>query len=239
MKPLVTRLTKATVLGLLLTANPALAWPVDWLHDVEAGKEKFVKLPRVDWLEVEDTSVATAEWVAGANELILTGVKEGRTVVLLGAEGKVAAWRVRVGKKTATLAASEFAAKDAARKACPSFREAPSEDVSLSVQVKSEACLKALRALFETDAFEARRLELEFDGAVLQSQLKALQGGLDSVTHGKVSAKYVGAGLVLSGRCSQAEYRKLLWEVLRRTVGRFALDDRIDVEATDAIDGGP
>ena len=68
--------------ALLLAAPTALAVPPDWTHDVEPGREKFVKLPRLDWVEVEDPSVATAEWLGDANELLLSGLKPGRTLLL-------------------------------------------------------------------------------------------------------------------------------------------------------------
>lgn len=208
---------------------PALAgaWPVDWVHDVEAGKEKFVRLPRLDWFEVEDPNVAQVEWLADSGELLLTGLKPGRTVVLLGADGKVAAWRVRVGTKPVT----DEAAWKAAQKACPDFAATPLEDVKLTVTVQDEACRKALTALFQTDAFEARHLELTFAMPVLQAQLKSVEEGLREIAGRRATARYVGAGLVLEGQVSRDEHHKLLWAVLRRTLGRFALDDRIEEPA--------
>jgi hypothetical protein len=88
-----------------------------------------------------------------------------------------------------------------------------------------------LLALFQTDAVEARGLELTFTQQMLQAQLKDLQKAYDAVTKGKVKARYVGAGLVLTGVVSQAEYRKVLWETLKRSLGRFALDDQLEVVA--------
>jgi hypothetical protein len=204
-------------------ALPAFAWPVDWIHDVEAGKEKFVKLPGVDWLEVDDPKVVSVEWLAESKELLLSGLKPGRATVLLGADGKVAAWRVRVSAPPQTDAAV-FAA---AQKACPDLRSSPLDDVKLTVTVHDESCRKALLALFQTDAFEARALDLTFDGKVLQSQLKSVQEALLAITRNRVKARYVGAGLVLDGNVTVAEHRKVLWEVLRRTLGRFALDDQM------------
>lgn len=216
----------------VLCSAPALAWPVDWAHDVEPGKERFVRLPRVDWFEVEDPKVAQVEWLADSNELLLSGLKAGRTVVLLGAEGKVAAWRVRVGQKPL----QDEKALQAAQKACPDLKLTPLDDVKLTVTVHAEPCRQALKALFQTDVVEARALELTWTQDMLQAQLKELQRAFDGIAKGKVSAKYVGAGLVLTGKVSEAEHRKLLWEVLRRSLGRFALDDQLEVTA--AADGG-
>lgn len=217
-------------LALALTGSTALAWPVDWIHDVEPGREKFVKLPRLDWFEVDVPGVVQVEWLAESNELLLTGLKAGRATVLLGADGKVAAWRVRVG----TPAVRDDAAYTAAQKACPDFKATPLDDVKLTVTVKDEACHKALHALFQSDAFEARHLELTFDGKVLQAQLKRVQDGLQLASKGRVKARYVGAGLVLDGAATEAEHRKVLWAVLQRTLGRFALADEVEVARPDA-----
>lgn len=213
-----------------LFSLPALAWPVDWIHDVEVNKEKFIKLPRVDWFEVDDPKVVSVEWVAESNELLLIGLKPGRATVLLGADGKVAAWRVRVG----TPPALDDAVFTAAKKACPDLKVTPLDEVKLTVTAGDEGCRKALLALFQTDAFEARHLDLTFDGKVLQTQLRSVQDGLQLTTKGRVKARYVGAGLVLDGPVTIAEHRKLLWETLRRTLGRFALDDQTEKPEPDA-----
>ena len=218
------------VLCVCVLAVRAGAWPVDWIHDVEVGKEKFVKLPAVDWLEVDDPKVLSVEWVAESNELLLIGNKPGRATVLLGAGGKVAAWRVRVGTPPVT----DDALLAATKKACPDLKVTPLEDVKLSVTVQDEGCRKGLMALFQTDAFEARHLDLTFEGKVLQTQLKLVQDGLQLTTKGRVKARYVGAGLILDGPVTVAEHRKLLWETLRRTLGRFALDDQTEESDADA-----
>jgi hypothetical protein len=210
-----------------VASGPAAAWPVDWLHEVEPGAEKFVRLPQVDWFEVEDPSVASVEWLE-SGELFISGLKAGRTLVLLGSEGKVAAWRIRVGGKPLTDEASYLSAQ----KLCANFTPTPLDEVKLTVTVKDEACRKALLALFQTDVFEARHLELTFEGKVLQAQLSSVQEAARQIAKGRVTARYVGAGLVLEGSVSEVEHRKLLWEVLRRTLGRFALDDKLTVTQT-------
>jgi hypothetical protein len=225
------RFLRHTSLLVVLLATAAQAWPVDWIHDVEAGKERFIKLPKLDWFEVEDPKILEVMWQADSNELLLIGLKPGRTTVLLGAEGKVAAWRVRVGTPPATSDVTFAAAK----KVCPDLRLTPLEDVKVSVSVHDEACRQALLKYFETDAVEARSLDLAFDSTVLQSQLKSVEEGLRTVAKGRVKARYVGAGLVMEGTTTQAEHRKVLWEILKRTLGRFALDDRIEEPE---VDGG-
>lgn len=226
---------RVAVLALaLLSPSLAFAWPVDWIHDVEAGKEKFVKLPSLDWFEIDDPQVLAVEWVAESKELLLIGLKPGRATVLLGAEGKVAAWRVRVSSP----AQNDPAVFAAAQKACPDLKATPLEDLKLTATVHDEGCRKALLTLFQTDAVEARFLELTFDGKVLQSQLKSVQEGLQQVTKGRAKARYVGAGLVLDGNVTVAEHRKVLWEVLKRTLGRFALDDQLVLPEPPVPDAG-
>jgi hypothetical protein len=225
----VRRVSLFLLLGLTWAA-PAPALPVDWVHDVEPGREKFVKLPKLDWFEVENPQVAQVEWMGEAGELVLSGLKPGRTLVLLGAEGKVAVWRVRVGGKPE---GGELLLA-AAKKACPGLTLTPAEDIKLAVTVKDDACRTALLELFRTDAVEARALEVTWEGKALQAQLKSLQQGLDAVARGKASARYVGAGLVLEGTLNEAQHRAVLWELFRRSVGRLALDDRIILEALDA-----
>lgn len=229
------------VVALLLIPVRALAWPVDWIHDVEAGKEKFIKLPRVDWFEirsadgsVDDPKVLAVEWVAESKELLLIGLKPGRATVLLGAEGKVAAWRVRVSSPPQT----DATLLPLAQKACPDLKLTPLEETKLTVTVGTENCRKALLPLFQTDAFEARYFDLTFEGTVLQNQLKSVQEGLQQVTKGRVKARYAGAGLVLDGKVSVAEHRKVLWEVLKRTLGRFALDDQMELPPEPVVDAG-
>jgi hypothetical protein len=134
---------------------------------------------------------------------------------------------------------TDDAALAAAKKACPDLKLTPLEDVKLTVTVGTEGCRAALTRLFQTDAFEARHLDLTFDGALLQSQLKSVQEGMQVATKGKVKARYVGAGLVLEGPVTIAEHRKLLWETLRRTLGRFALDDQTEKPEPSADAGTP
>lgn len=217
------------MLAALWVCQTALAWPVDWNHEVEAGRQKAIKLPRVDWFEVDEPSILKVVWMEEARELLLIGLKPGRATVLLGAEGRVAAWRVRVDLPP--LLGDR--AQAMARKACPDFTATPQEEVKLAVTVGDEDCRTALVELFQTDAFEARHLSLRFESKVLQAQLRLVQEGVLKATGGKVKARYVGAGLVLDGQASVAEHRKMLWEILRRTIGRFALDDQIKMVEPD------
>jgi hypothetical protein len=204
---------------LTLALSLVLAWPADMVHDVEPGKEKFVKLGAIEWAESEDPSIATAE-VMEAGEVLLTGLRPGRTLVLLYAEGRFAVWRVRVGTRP------DAPPLEPVKKACPDLKHTPNQDVKLTATISAEGCWKALHALLQGDAFTARELELTFDGKVLQAQLKAMQAALKK----GLQSRYVGAGLVLEGEVTKAEHRQTLWTLFKKSVGRVALEDRLEVK---------
>ena len=62
----------------------------------------------------------------------------------------------------------------------------------------------------------------------LQGQLKAINAGLTALKL-KISARYEGASLVLTGATDAAGQKKALWEVFRRSAGRVAMDDQVEV----------
>lgn len=207
----------------LLAPGRALSWPVELVVPVEPGKERFQKLTAVDWVEVEDPSVASAEVLAGSNELLLTGQKPGRTLLLLYAEGRFAVWRLTVGPQPAEDVAGK---REAARKACPDLKVVEAPERSLTATVKDAACRTALLELLRTDAYVARELELTFELPVLQAQL----ADLVSVLPAGMEARYSGAGVVLSGKATREAHHRVLWEFFRRAVGRVPLEDRVEVE---------
>jgi hypothetical protein len=228
--PPVARFAAVTVaaVSLLLIPRSASAWPVDWTHDVAPASEKFLKLSGLDWFELEDPKVASLEWLDGANELLISGLAPGRTLALVGLQGRVAAWRIRIGGKGSEAAAGS-SQWGAAKAACAVFEAAPLEDVKLRVHVQNSGCSDALLSLFRTDAYEARHVEMTFEPEVLQRQLARLASEFSKLPGAAVSARYVGAGLVLEGTATRAAYRKVLWTILENTLGPFALDDRIVV----------
>ncbi|MCY1016546.1 hypothetical protein [Pyxidicoccus sp. MSG2] len=221
--------------ALLALLVPALsgAWPVDLAVPLEPGKEHFHKLSTVDWVEVEDASIATAEVLPGSNELLLTGQSTGRTLLLLYAGGRLAVWRLTVGKPPPEDAAPRLAA---ARKACPDLKTTEGAERSLSATVKDTACRMALMELLRTDAYVARELELTFDVPVLQEQLASVQAGLQPLG---LEARYSGAGIVLSGAATPEVHHRALWELFRRSVGRVPLNDEVEVKAPEAPAAAP
>lgn len=233
----------------VLTPASAWAWPVDVYVDLEAGGIRFERLAAISWVEVEDPSVATVE-VLPTREVLLTGVKPGRTLALFYAEGHFGVWRLRVsppceverGRREGAVVvrsgsdgcarpnpASGGEALTAAERACPGLRTGPAEAPSITATVRDERCRQALLALFQTDAFSARQLELTFELPALQAQLADLELGLRQVAGARVKAVYRGAGLSLEGTLSAEEHRRALWEVFRRSAARVALEDRIDI----------
>jgi hypothetical protein len=222
--------------ALLLLPVSALAWPVDQAFSVESGADRFHKLTAVDWVDVEDPTVATVEVLPGSNELLMTGKRPGRTLLLLYAEGKFAVWRLTVtapGARPAPEAAPELLA--GARKVCPGLQVTEGAERSLVATVKDTACRKALLALFQTDAWLARELELTFELPVLQEQLSALEPALKELG---LEARYSGAGIVLQGSATPEAHRRALWALFRQSVGRVPLEDRVKVLTPSAPDAG-
>jgi hypothetical protein len=224
--------------ALLLLPASALAWPVDLVFSLESGTDRFHKLTAVEWVDVEDPSVATVEVLPGSNELLVTGKRPGRTLLLLYAEGKFAVWRLAVtapGARATPEAATELLA--AARKACPGLQVNEGSERSLIVTVKDTACRKALLTFFQTEAWLARELELTFELPVLQEQLSALMPGLKELG---LAARYSGAGIVLQGTTTPEGHRRALWELFHQSVGRVPLEDRVKIDAPEATpDAGP
>ncbi|WP_163996262.1 hypothetical protein [Pyxidicoccus caerfyrddinensis] len=216
--------------ALLALLVPALAgaWPVDLVVPLESGKEHFHKLSTVDWVEVEDASIATAEVLPGSNELLLTGHSTGRTLLLLYAGGRFAVWRLTVGTPPPEDPAPRLAA---ARKACPDLKTTEGAERGLSATVKDTACRMALMELLRTDAYVARELELTFDVPVLQEQLASVGAGLQPLG---LEARYSGAGIVLSGTATPEVHHRALWELFRRSVGRVPLNDNVEVKAPES-----
>lgn len=211
------------VMGLLFVA-PAFAWPVDVIQDLEVGKEKFIHLSSLDWFEVEDPKVVTVEYME-SGEILFTPLQPGRTLLLMYAEKKFAVWRLRVGGKTQPFTA-------AALKPCPKLEHHPDAYDKLTGTVTDEKCRQALLTVLATDGFVGKELDLTYPVEVLQGQLKAINAALAALKL-KITARYEGASLVLTGSTDLAGQKKALWEVFRRSAGRVAMDDQVDVPTAD------
>ncbi len=213
------------VLALMLSSL-ARAWPVDMVHVLDAKKPSFVRLPQVDWSVVAKDDVKTfeAEWLAEANEFLLSPFKPGRGLVMLSGLGQVAFWRVLVAQKPKL----NPAAFEAAQKSCPGFSSTPLDDVKLTVSISAEACRQALLLLFQSDTFTADQLRLTFTPEMLQAQLKDMHKALKPWP---VTARYVGAGLVLEGKVTAEQQQQIYWALFANGIGRLAVDDRLEVAA--------
>ena len=206
---------------LLLLSTPALAWPVDVVQELEVGKEKFIRLSSLDWFEVEDPKVVAVEYLE-SGELLMTALQPGRTLVLMYAEKKFAVWRLKVSGKPQP----DSGALPAALKACPKLAYHPEAYDKLVGTVGDEKCRQAVLAVLATDAFVGKELDLTFPVEVLQAQLKSITGG---ISRQKLTARYEGVSLVLTGTTDVVGQRKALWEVFRRSAGRVAMDDQVEV----------
>lgn len=203
-------------------ATPAWAWPVDVIQDLEVGKEKFIHLSSLDWFEVEDPKVVSVEYME-SGEILFTPLQPGRTLLLMYAEKKFAVWRLRVAGKAQPFTAALL-------KPCPKVEHHPDAYDKLSGTVTDEKCRQALLGVLATDGFVGKELDLTYPVEVLQGQLKAINAALAALKL-KLSARYEGATLVLTGSTDAAGQRKALWEVFRRSAGRVAMDDQVEVAA--------
>ena len=216
---------------LALLSTNASAWPVDVIQDLEVGKEKFVHLSSLDWFEVEDPKVAEVEYLE-SGEILFTALKPGRTLVLMYAEKKFAVWRLRVGK-----AQPDGGALAQTLKACPKLAHHPEAYDKLVGTVGDEKCRVALLTLLATEALVAKELDLTFEQVVLQAQLRTIEAALAAAKL-KLSVRYEGMSLILSGTTDAWGQRKALWEVFRHTAGRVAMDDQLEVSLEQPPDAG-
>jgi|CXWL01.1.fsa_nt_gi hypothetical protein len=203
-------------------------------RDVEAGTPVLIPLGGLEWFDVEDASVLKVERMP-AGELMLMGTKPGRSLVLLYGDGKMAVWLVRVGGKPV----ADAAAVEAAKKACPGLKLAADDDPQLLARINDEKCRLVLLALLKNDGFVSGKLELIFELGALQAQLKALSGAFAVASKEVVTARYVGAGMELSGKLTTLDHRRVLWALFRHSVGRVALTDKVELLDADAGSGQP
>lgn len=229
--------SRAVVLLAALVAGGAWAWPVDVAVTVKSGDVHFERPAAIAWAESADPAIATIE-VLRSGEVLVSGKSPGQTVALLYAEGKMGVWRLTVTEAGEVKKAAVPPPLDAARKACPTLRlgERGTEE-ALSVTLPDEKCREALLEVLKTDAFTSHELSLTFTVPALQGQLQAITEAIAPFAP-QVKASYVGAGLVLEGKVTRAEHRKVLWEAFRQSVGRVPLEDRMEVEKPAASDAG-
>lgn len=243
------------ILGGLLSASTALAWPVDVRQPLPVGAQRELPLRALSWaetdrpekvgvvtevterevpqMELEPGGLPQRRPEAGAT-LTLSARSAGDASVLLYAEGAFAVWRVSVGGAPQP-APPEPALVEAARAACPGLvlKQAGDGHLALEAQVGSMACREALLPLLKEPAFLARDVKLTFDGAALQQQLATLQAAYAEAKL-PVKARYVGAGLILTGSVSPAQHRRALWLTFENALGKVALTDHMEVGGADA-----
>ena len=213
----------------LSLALNAWAWPVDEVLDIREGGHRFQKLLAPSWVQVENPKVATADIFPDTGEVLLEGKSTGRTLMVAYAQGRVTVWQVRVGLPDSTAEGPPRPPRFRnARQACPTLNELADGDVRIRVRVADDACRKALLALFESDGPTAQQLELTFEMPVLQLQLDEIEKAFIAAKLSGLSVKYLGAGLVLSGKASEPEHRQALLEIFRHSVGRVALEDNVE-----------
>ena len=219
-------MSRVVLVAMSVLASRAWAWPVDLIQPVDTFKDKFIKLNGLDWIDAEDSSIATAELLPGG-ELFLTGHRPGTTLLLLYHQGKAAVWRVDVVDPKLSSAGALAPPVDAVPSACPTVHwEEIDGERKITGSVPTESCRMALIKYFQKGSSRAKSLELTFEIAPLQSQLNAIEKALPPFLRSKVTFHYSGAGLVIDGQLRPDQHRRLLWEIFRQSVGRMALDDQ-------------
>lgn len=251
-------LRRTLILAGLLCASSALAWPVDVRQTLPVGTQREVPLRALSWAETDapervgvmfeivEREVTELEVLPGGipsrqrpqagATLTLSAQAAGDASVLLYAEGNFAVWRVS-GGGSAQPAPPAPELVEAARSACPDLTLGAGEGghFTLEAQVTSEACGDALLPLLKSPAFLARDVKLTFDGAALQRQLTTLQAAYADAGL-PVKARYVGAGLVLTGTVTPSQHRRALWLTFDHALGKVALTDHLELRKADEDD---
>lgn len=209
--------------------------------DLKVGNEQFFRIG------VGVQAFADAPEVVGAetlpsNELLLTPKAPGRALVYLMGPGSFDAVRVRVreaGGRPPEAPSSE-PREQAVRKACQNVEiEKAGEGKTLSANVPTSACRKALLELFDSDDFQADRVSLIFSEEVIREQYGEIhaavkEAGLD----GDCQLAYLGPTLSIKGTMTTARKLELLKIVYRATPGRILLDDRTETAEVPKPDAG-
>lgn len=218
------------LLAVCLSSVAASAWPVDMTLTAKVREETFQRLTALDWAAAEDPSTLSVEALP-AGEALLTGKKDGETLVVAYLQGRIGVWRVRVGECGADggtrCVEQKPVALETVKAACKDLNV---EGGELTATVSTDACRAALMQLFQTDAFPGGKVELTFELKVLQAQLQQMQAAVDkAVGPGVVKLAYVGAGLRASGQVTQAQKTATFFQIFRHAVGHIALDDQLTV----------
>lgn len=216
----------------LFTSTVALAWPVEKVIELEAGKDTIVRIGNAEWFDLDDPKVATAEALDSGDEMLLTGKAPGRALLMVYAEGKPIVYSLRVGKADAKAAQ---AALQPALKACPKLAYKPAEYEKLTGDVPDVKCRAALLEALKSDPVEAKEVALVFDATVLAAQLTEIKTALTAAKN-PLAVHYEGATLVLEGKGELPQLKRALWESFKHSACRIALDNRAEVSAPP--DGG-
>jgi Pilus formation protein N terminal region len=220
--------SRAALFALLPTA--ALAWPVDGFIDVDPGKDKLVKFAALEAATIDDPSIASVEVMPETGELLVVATKKGRALVQLWAQGRSAVWRLRVGEQPL----DEPAPWEAAKKQCPGLDPKATE---FELEVKTPACRAALLKALEQDRVLPRAIALTLHIPVMQAQISQMQDAL-AAQKIPIQLRYEGAGLVMTGTTAHEPLRRAYFELFKKSVGRLAVHDKVQVAAPPELKEG-
>jgi hypothetical protein len=229
--------------SLLVALAPAssLARPVTRTLDLVAGSEQFFRIGAGVLAFVDAPEVVGAE-VLPSNELLLTPKAPGRALVYLMGPSTFDAVRVRVRESGGRLpeAPSSESREQAVRKTCQHVEfEKAGEGKSLSANVPTSACRKALLELFDSDDFQADRVSLIFSEDVIREQYGEILAAVKAAgLEGDCQLAYLGPTLSIKGKMPPARKLELLKIVYHATPGRLLLDDRTETAEDPKPDAG-
>ena len=206
---------------LLLLSTSAWALPPDRVIYLQKDGDTFVKGPEGSWVATStDEKVVKSKYFPAA-EVHLQARGEGTALVILTNRvlGQAKFWEVRVGKQKPERPDPKVL-KDAC--GCSSY--------PLKCQVKSQACVDALRGFFKGSALTTYDLWLTYSVEGMQVLLKDLQARLERDGFEDIKLAFLGANLRIKGQVADEDaWRKLLASIYRGMLGRLVLENKVKI----------
>lgn len=207
--------------ALLLLSATAAALPPDRVVYLEKGDDTFEKGPQGSWEATSiDEKVVKSKYFPAA-EVHLQAQGEGTALVILTNRvlGQAKFWEVHVGKQKPDRPDPKVL-KDVC--GCSSY--------PLKCQVKSKACVDALRGFFKDSILTTDDLWLTYSVEGMQALLKDLQARLEQDGFKGIQLAFLGANLRIKGEVTdEAAWRKLLACIYRGMLGRLVLENKVKV----------
>jgi hypothetical protein len=214
-------MTRLFAVALLLISTGARALPPDRVVYLQKGGDTFVKGPEGSWVATStDEKVVKSKYFPAA-EAHLQAQGEGTALVILTNRvlGQAKFWEVHVGKKKPDRPDPKVLKEVCG---CSSY--------PLKCQVKSKACVDALRGFFKDSALTTDDLWLAYSVEGMQALLKDLESRLKRDGFGDIKLAFLGANLRVKGEVADEDaWRKLLASIYRGMLGRLVLENQVKI----------